>query len=131
LIHTATRIDGLWAWQPHQSVSGSYWADVASADDGNLVMAADSNGQIHVSATGGQDWKQFGPTRTWRGLACSANCRRMVAVVIEGHIYTSATETLPGTAGAISGGSGDGIVLIHRGNGLFEEVSHTGEVTVH
>ena len=65
----------------------------------------------------------------WRSVASSADGNKLVAVVIGGQIYSTASTT-PGSGGSISGTSSDAIELIYLGNGIFIVLSHEGSLTV-
>jgi hypothetical protein len=84
-------------------------------------------GQIHISTDGGATWALRQKTKSWRGVAVSADGNRIVAAVNNGNIYTSTSNrTTPGTAGGIAGGPSNELQLRYLGDGLFDAISASG-----
>lgn len=118
---------------------------VASSADGLTLMAVQANGfssgegpgapperngKLLVSTDGGVNWNNRSSTPRWyRGAAMSADGNRLVAAEDVGPIYVSTTDTTRtarGTAGYLSSGPTNEIVLRYLGDGLFNVISAVG-----
>jgi len=117
------------SWTPHDSTRS--WTSLASSADGRKLATAVYSGQIYTSSDSGASWVPRESDRSWASIASSADGGKLVAVEQTGQIYTSPpSTTTPGTGGSISGFSSDSIELIYLGNGLFNVLSHEGNLSV-
>jgi hypothetical protein len=117
------------SWTPRES--NRSWTSLASSVDGSKLAAAVYTGQIYTSSDSGASWTPHEPNRSWASVASSGDGSKLVAVEQTGQIYTSPpSTTTSGTGGSISGSLSDAIELIYLGNGLFNVLSHEGDLTV-
>ncbi|MCL2037654.1 hypothetical protein FWG95_01460 [Candidatus Saccharibacteria bacterium] len=72
------------------------WAGLAMSTDGTRIVGVEgtgSGGMIWTSADGGSTWTQRNPlgggSRNWWSVACSADCRSIVATTTGDYVYTS------------------------------------------
>ena len=74
-------------WTPHGT--NAHWMSAASSSDGEKLVAAAYDGQIHTSADGGNTWIPRETNRKWCSVASSSDGRKLIAAVIEGPIFIS------------------------------------------
>jgi hypothetical protein len=115
------------------------WSTIASSADGTVLVAgaavprgshAPGTNQIYVSADGGETWAAREFSRTWTSVAASAKGDKLIGVVDGGFIYSSTSRTTTGTEGFISGGMLDAVELVCTGEGVFNVLSHQGDLTI-
>ena len=116
-------------WADHGSPT-TFWYAVTSSSDGQMLAAVTADDHIYTSNNGGATWKQRASERFWYSVASSADGSKLVATNHGGFIYTSTSTTTPGDTGSISGGPAGAITLKYLGNGVFDVVSHEGELKV-
>jgi hypothetical protein len=131
-----TSVDGGLQWTPDpvRPAPPQEWRDITMSSDGKQLIAAalteEGAGYLYASNDGGRNWTPHGPKGAWCSLASSADMTRVFAVECESHaVNVSNQVTSLGTLGSISGGAGDSIELKHLGNGMFQEVARTGNLT--
>jgi photosystem II stability/assembly factor-like uncharacterized protein len=134
-LYTST--DGGMTWTARATDSDNFqnWTSVASSADGTKLVAVERGGRIHTSSDSGENWTAHESIRTWFWVASSADGSRLAAVDFGGNegglIYTStaAITTTLGTDGSISGAQFDAITLQYVGGGMFNVLSHEGQLT--
>ena len=134
-LYTST--DGGVTWTARATDSDNFqnWTSVASSADGTKLVAVERGGRIHTSSDSGENWTAHESIRTWFWVASSADGSRLAAVDFGGNegglIYTStaAITTTLGTDGSISGAQFDAITLQYVGGGMFNVLSHEGQLT--
>lgn len=117
-------------WEPLKDAGFNSWDNLATSDDGQIVLAAAgftwSSGYLHISRDGGNTWesKLTDARRDWTNLSVSADGSVMLATDFDGAIYTSTNGgvdwTLRASAGVedwiASDMSADGGIMIIAAN---------------
>jgi photosystem II stability/assembly factor-like uncharacterized protein len=88
-IHIST--DSGNTWSPKRS-GLLQWTSVACSDDGRMLIAGVSGGQLWLSTNFGESWSATAVNRAWSGVAMDATGTRLVAVADK--IYTAEASTL-------------------------------------
>ncbi|MBI1766735.1 MAG: hypothetical protein HYR56_35460 [Acidobacteria bacterium] len=105
---------------------------VSGAGAGGWQIAQNA-GQSVIGANlfmAGVSWTPRESNRSWYSVASSADGSKLVALVRNGQIYTSAPSaggnTTVGVAGSLTGGQSTAIELQYIGNGQFLPLSYVG-----
>ncbi len=85
-----------WVRQSAPGVDKTYWAAIASSDDGTKLVAAESNGSygggaIHTSTDSGLNWtrRTSAGLHGWVDLTSSSDGSKLVGITSNGYIHTS------------------------------------------
>jgi hypothetical protein len=128
-VYTSSDAGSTWTKQQGPDLQ---WISVASSADGSKLVAAVFDGQVYTSVDSGVSWTAravSGSTQLWVSVASSADGSTLVAAPETSQLYISTASTTPGT-GSISGAQSDAIELQYVGDGLFDVVSHEGNLTI-
>lgn len=122
-IYTSTDSGSTWTTRDTARI----WVSVASSADGNLLVAAESNGLLYTSSDSGLTWTGRAASRNWIHVASSADGSKLLAAVNNGSLYTSTDAGATWTAREASrewrsvSSSADGIRLWAASNGFSND----------
>ena len=112
-------------WTPRDA--SRQWGAVASSADGIRLFAADNDydgSALYTSTDAGATWtKRETDNNRWTALAMNAAGNKLFASTNDSSLFTFATRTTTGTAGAILGAQYDSIALQYAGGGAFIPIS--------
>jgi len=126
-VYTST--DSGTSWTARAIDSDREWHAAASSADGSKLAAVTYGGRVYTSTDSGATWTERASDQDWQSVASSADGSKLVAVVFRGLIYTSTISTIVGTNGSITGTQFDAITLQYVGGGMFNVLSHEGQLT--
>lgn len=112
-------------WTPRDA--SRQWGTVASSADGFTLFASDNDydgSALYLSTDAGATWtKRETDNSSWTALAMNATGTKLFASTNDSNLFTFATRTTTGTAGALSGARYDSIALQYAGGGVFVPIS--------
>lgn len=85
-------------------------------------------GLVYISVDAGATWTAQESARNWKAVASSSDGRRIVAVVVNGPIFTSTSDSTAGSAGDLLGEPNAAVELQYIGNGQFIPLSYIGTI---
>ena len=95
VVSSATPVQ-TWVRQSAPGVDTTYWAAIASSDDGTKLVAAESNssyggGAIHTSTDSGLNWtrRTSAGLHAWVDLTSSSDGSNLAGITSNGYIHTS------------------------------------------
>lgn len=135
-----TSSDSGLTWTQHTSLGSARWLTVAASADGTTLYAAGyGDGAVYKSTNGAASWVSIRTSNWYRGLACSADGRKLVLSGWNMPIYTStdggttwtSRESSRSWVGAASSADGTKLIVVTANGPAYTSADSGVTWTVH